>query len=181
MSAGPCSYGLQGQGAAEPDPVHHQPDLLRPRAQGARQAAAVGVGRQHRRRPSGEATESGPDRLGRMKGTAMPKGYWIARVDVRDAEGYKDYVAAAKLAFDRFDVKFLARGGAHEKAVHGANHERLLNRAGALCPGISGRRRRTSRAGHRRRRPLRAPRHHVKRVGPHAGDPRGAVTSARVR
>ncbi|TIQ61466.1 MAG: DUF1330 domain-containing protein, partial [Mesorhizobium sp.] len=22
----------------------------------------------------------------------MPKGYWIARVDVRDAEGYKDYV-----------------------------------------------------------------------------------------
>ena len=41
----------------------------------------------------------------------MPKGYWIARVDVRDAEGYKDYVAAAKLAFDRFGVKFLARGG----------------------------------------------------------------------
>ena len=46
----------------------------------------------------------------------MPKGYWIARVDVRDAEGYKDYVAAAKLAFDRFDAKFLARGGEHEKA-----------------------------------------------------------------
>jgi uncharacterized protein (DUF1330 family) len=46
----------------------------------------------------------------------MPKGYWIARVDVRDAEGYKDYVAAAKLAFDRFGAKFLARGGAHEKA-----------------------------------------------------------------
>jgi len=46
----------------------------------------------------------------------MPKGYWIARVDVRDAEGYKEYVAAAKLAFDRFDVKFLARGGEHEFA-----------------------------------------------------------------
>jgi uncharacterized protein (DUF1330 family) len=46
----------------------------------------------------------------------MPKGYWIARVDVRDAEGYKDYVAAAKLAFDRFGAKFLARGGEHEKA-----------------------------------------------------------------
>lgn len=46
----------------------------------------------------------------------MPKGYWIARVDVRDAEGYKDYVAASKLAFDRFGAKFLARGGAHEKA-----------------------------------------------------------------
>ena len=28
----------------------------------------------------------------------MAKGYWIARVDVRDAERYKDYVAAAKPA-----------------------------------------------------------------------------------
>ena len=46
----------------------------------------------------------------------MPKGYWIARVEVRDAEGYKEYVAAAKLAFDRFDLKFLARGGAYEFA-----------------------------------------------------------------
>jgi uncharacterized protein (DUF1330 family) len=44
----------------------------------------------------------------------MPKGYWIARVDVRDPEAYKDYVAAAKLAFDRFGAKFLARGGQHE-------------------------------------------------------------------
>ncbi len=42
----------------------------------------------------------------------MPKGYWIARVDVRDAERYKDYVAAAKPAFERFGAKFLARGGA---------------------------------------------------------------------
>lgn len=46
----------------------------------------------------------------------MAKGYWIARVDVRDAEAYKDYVAAAKLAFDRHGAKFLARGGAHEAA-----------------------------------------------------------------
>ena len=42
----------------------------------------------------------------------MAKGYWIARVSVHDAEGYKEYVAAAAKAFDRFDVKFLARGGA---------------------------------------------------------------------
>ena len=46
----------------------------------------------------------------------MPKGYWIARVDVHDTEGYKDYVAAAKPAFERFGAKFLARGGEHEKA-----------------------------------------------------------------
>ncbi len=46
----------------------------------------------------------------------MPKGYWIARVDIRDPERYKDYVAAAKPAFERFGAKFLARGGAHEAA-----------------------------------------------------------------
>jgi len=42
----------------------------------------------------------------------MAKGYWIARVDVRDAERYKDYVATAKPAFERYGAKFLARGGA---------------------------------------------------------------------
>jgi uncharacterized protein (DUF1330 family) len=45
----------------------------------------------------------------------MPKGYWIARVDVRDTERYKDYVALAKPAFERFGAKFLARGGAFQK------------------------------------------------------------------
>jgi len=41
----------------------------------------------------------------------MPKGYWIARVDVRDTERYKDYVSTAKPAFERFGANFLARGG----------------------------------------------------------------------
>ncbi len=45
----------------------------------------------------------------------MPKGYWIARVDVRDAERYKDYVATAKPAFERFGANFLARGGEFAK------------------------------------------------------------------
>ncbi len=44
----------------------------------------------------------------------MPKGYWIAHVDIRDPERYKDYVATARPAFERFGAKFLARGGAHE-------------------------------------------------------------------
>ncbi|RJG43256.1 DUF1330 domain-containing protein [Mesorhizobium sp. DCY119] len=44
----------------------------------------------------------------------MAKGYWIARVDVRDPEGYKDYVSTAKPAFERFGANFLVRGGAHE-------------------------------------------------------------------
>jgi uncharacterized protein (DUF1330 family) len=45
----------------------------------------------------------------------MPKGYWIARVDIRNAEGYPAYVAAAKLAFDKFGANFLARGGNFHK------------------------------------------------------------------
>lgn len=44
----------------------------------------------------------------------MAKAYWIARVDVRDPEGYKDYVASAKLAFDKHGARFLARGGASD-------------------------------------------------------------------
>jgi uncharacterized protein (DUF1330 family) len=47
----------------------------------------------------------------------MPKGYWIAHVEVRDPEGYKDYIAANAVAFAKFGAKFLARGGRHE--VHG--------------------------------------------------------------
>lgn len=44
----------------------------------------------------------------------MPKGYWIARVDVRDPERYQDYVATARAAFERYGARFLARGGMHE-------------------------------------------------------------------
>ncbi|TWG88925.1 uncharacterized protein (DUF1330 family) [Mesorhizobium sp. J18] len=44
----------------------------------------------------------------------MAKGYWIAHVDVRDPERYKDYVATAKPAFEKFGARFLARGGAFE-------------------------------------------------------------------
>ena len=53
----------------------------------------------------------------------MPKGYWIARIDVRDPEPYKNYVAAAKPAFERFGANFLARGGASE-AVAGEGRAR---------------------------------------------------------
>lgn len=53
----------------------------------------------------------------------MPKAYWIARVDVRDPEAYKEYVAAAKPAFERFGARFLARGGKAE-AVEGSGRAR---------------------------------------------------------
>jgi uncharacterized protein (DUF1330 family) len=43
----------------------------------------------------------------------MPKAYWIAHVDVRDPERYKDYVSGAKPAFEKYGARFLARGGAY--------------------------------------------------------------------
>lgn len=44
----------------------------------------------------------------------MPKAYWIARVDVKDPERYKDYVSTAKPAFEKYGAKFIARGGQAE-------------------------------------------------------------------
>ena len=44
----------------------------------------------------------------------MAKGYWIAHVDVTDAEKYQEYVRLNGIAFAKFGAKFLARGGANE-------------------------------------------------------------------
>lgn len=53
----------------------------------------------------------------------MAKGYWIARVDVENPEKYPDYVATAKPAFERYNAKFLARGG-ETHSLEGANRAR---------------------------------------------------------
>ena len=45
----------------------------------------------------------------------MAKGYWIAHVTVTDPERYKDYVAANAKAFEKYNAKFLVRGGTSEK------------------------------------------------------------------
>lgn len=41
----------------------------------------------------------------------MAKGYWIGRIDVRDPERYKDYIATAAPAYREFGAEFLVRGG----------------------------------------------------------------------
>jgi uncharacterized protein (DUF1330 family) len=41
----------------------------------------------------------------------MPKGYWIAHVDVTDPERYKDYIAANGVAFKTYGARFLVRNG----------------------------------------------------------------------
>lgn len=44
----------------------------------------------------------------------MPKGYWIARVDVSDPEAYQRYVAANAGPFAEYGGRFLVRGGRSE-------------------------------------------------------------------
>ena len=44
----------------------------------------------------------------------MAKGYWIARIDVHNMDGYKEYVAQNGAVFAKFGAKFLVRGGKHE-------------------------------------------------------------------
>jgi uncharacterized protein (DUF1330 family) len=39
------------------------------------------------------------------------KGYWIARVDVQDPEGYKDYLRTNGVAFAKYKGRFIVRGG----------------------------------------------------------------------
>jgi len=54
----------------------------------------------------------------------MPKGYWIARVDVLNADRYRAYVAANGEALGKYGGRFLVRGGPFE-AVEG--HSRARN------------------------------------------------------
>jgi len=53
----------------------------------------------------------------------MPKGYWIARIDVADLDKYKLYVAANATPLAHFGAKFLVRSGRYE-APEGASRSR---------------------------------------------------------
>ena len=44
----------------------------------------------------------------------MAKGYWIARIDVNNMDGYKEYVAQNGAVFAKYGAKFLVRGGKYE-------------------------------------------------------------------
>jgi len=44
----------------------------------------------------------------------MPKGYWIARVDVTDADQYKLYVQGNGPVFAKHGARFLVRAGQFE-------------------------------------------------------------------
>lgn len=49
--------------------------------------------------------------------------YWIAHVTIHDMEQYKQYMALAPLAFEKYGAKLLARGG-ESICMEGAEYER---------------------------------------------------------
>ena len=55
----------------------------------------------------------------------MPKGYWIAHIDVEDAEAYKEYVKANAVPFAQFGARFLVRGG-HQEVREGSARNRTV-------------------------------------------------------
>lgn len=56
----------------------------------------------------------------------MPKGYWIARVDVTDPEGYKDYLRLNGAAFAKYGARFLVRGGPFDNPVGTARERNVV-------------------------------------------------------
>jgi uncharacterized protein (DUF1330 family) len=53
----------------------------------------------------------------------MAKGYWIARVDVSNDEGYKPYAAANLAIFKKFGGRYVVRGGKFE-GIEGQSRSR---------------------------------------------------------
>ena len=47
----------------------------------------------------------------------MAKGYWIARLDIRDEQAYAEYRRLNGIAFAKFGGKFLVRGGPAETVI----------------------------------------------------------------
>lgn len=55
----------------------------------------------------------------------MPKGYWVANVNVDDPERYEDYKAANKEPFERYGARFVVRGG-QKTVMEGASNDRVV-------------------------------------------------------
>jgi uncharacterized protein (DUF1330 family) len=56
----------------------------------------------------------------------MPKGYWVARVDVSDAEQYKAYIAANARPLAAHGARFLVRGGRFENPEGGSRSRNVV-------------------------------------------------------
>ncbi|MDN5789126.1 DUF1330 domain-containing protein [Pseudorhodobacter sp.] len=55
----------------------------------------------------------------------MVKGYWVAHVDIDDAQEYEKYKAANAAVFARYGARFLVRGAPQEQ-VEGKGRARTV-------------------------------------------------------
>ena len=53
------------------------------------------------------------------------KGYWIARVNIKNQEAYATYALKAKPTIEKHQGRYLVRGG-KQKILEGANLERAV-------------------------------------------------------
>jgi uncharacterized protein (DUF1330 family) len=67
----------------------------------------------------------------------MPKGYWIALIDVHDPETYRLYIENARLAYERFGAKFLARGGKTETPEPRARARNVIIEFNSMADAIA--------------------------------------------
>ena len=67
----------------------------------------------------------------------MPKGYWIAHVDVQDADAYKNYIEANTVPFKKYGASFLVRSGTYE-CVEGQTRSRNVVFGISELPGCQG-------------------------------------------
>lgn len=56
----------------------------------------------------------------------MPKGYWIARVDVHDAAAYDKYREANAIPFKKYGARFLVRAGKFENPEGAARSRNVV-------------------------------------------------------
>ena len=66
-----------------------------------------------------------PQPIGTPPAAAKLKGYWIAHVDVTDADGYKPYTVANQAPFGMFGARYLVRAGRHD-VVEGRQRSRTV-------------------------------------------------------
>lgn len=55
----------------------------------------------------------------------MPKGYWVAHVDVRDPAAYETYRQANAAAFGKYGARFVVRG-APQQQMEGHSRARTV-------------------------------------------------------
>lgn len=56
----------------------------------------------------------------------MAKGYWIAHVDVKDAEEYSKYIEANAAPFKAHGARFLVRSGAYQCREGGVRDRQVI-------------------------------------------------------